>query len=302
MDRMYESLYVHNDFGLGMTYERYAVQIMLQRIAKQHDVRSVLEGPLDGMMGIKGVNSIALAKLGIPVTVILPTPKLVDRAREVWEAEDCLDKVTFVVSQSSVFDFPSGSFDLVWNFAALPLIAMHKKTIADMSRVSRRLALICVNNTANYGFKIHRLHHRKTGIEWCHGDVTVMNLAKISGLLAASNMRVLEELYVDIPFWPDIDTKLNIVVSDLFPILRPLLQGIEYNQDHSFGPENWPYYKPERHPEIYRQLKRLRFIEESHSNWARKLFGHHRCVLAETTVLSRTVTDRSAIYPKASGS
>jgi hypothetical protein len=155
-----------------------------------------------------------------------------------------------------------------------------------MCRVSRRLAPICINNIANYGFKIHRLHHRKTGVEWCHGDVAVMNRAKINELLAASNMRVLEELYVDIPFWPDIDTKLNIVIGDFFPLFRPLLQDIEYNQGHLFEPENWPYYKPKEYPRIHRQLERLRFIEKSRSRWARKLFAHHCCVLAETTTVS----------------
>ena len=73
------------DTGLGTTYERWALNRVLQHIQQVCQSQSVLEGPGDGMTGIAGINSMVLGRQGIPVTLHLMDSAQAAYAESVWK-------------------------------------------------------------------------------------------------------------------------------------------------------------------------------------------------------------------------
>src|SRR4030042_5465802 len=79
---MYETLETHSapppwkrwmtDYneGLGLVYERFVLNDLLERLRLRYGVASVLEVPLYGMAGVSGINSVALAQAGCAVTLV----------------------------------------------------------------------------------------------------------------------------------------------------------------------------------------------------------------------------------------
>ena len=72
------------DTGLGTTYERWAVNRLLARLLAELDVRSLVEGPGDGMTGIAGLNSLIAGLQGVRVSLLLPSPERAALTKTVW--------------------------------------------------------------------------------------------------------------------------------------------------------------------------------------------------------------------------
>jgi hypothetical protein len=76
---------VTKDTGLGTTYERVAVAQLLEDLGRRYTIGSVLEGPTDGITGIRGLNSVPLAQAGASVELLLGDADEVGLARRAWE-------------------------------------------------------------------------------------------------------------------------------------------------------------------------------------------------------------------------
>ena len=57
------------DWGLGTAYERVAVYALLDEWLAPRALRTLFEGPIDGMAGIPGIHGIGLARKGVAVEV-----------------------------------------------------------------------------------------------------------------------------------------------------------------------------------------------------------------------------------------
>jgi SAM-dependent methyltransferase len=273
---------VRADTGMGTTYERFSLKRLLGNLMRQYEIRSVLEGPIDGITGIAGINSLTFAKKGARVSVVLPNQETANYARHIWEKEGCRDRGTFFVIGASRFDFPDDSFDLVWNFNALPRIDNFIKVVTEMVRVSKRYVLIFVSNRSNYGFWVHRLHHKVAKAEWDHGDIALMDTERIGRILQEKDMRIIQKLFVDIPWWPDVDILMSKLASDLLPFLRPLLKKTQqHDQRYKWDVNNLPYFDKEKYRDLHLKMNRLGFIERTSITPLKALFAHHRGILAE---------------------
>ena len=162
------------DTGLGTTYERYALNKLLSKLAQELDIRTVLEGPSDGMTGIAGLNSLVLAQQGAQVCVVLPNQETSNLAERAWESAGCRSKGTFVVSPEPALEFADNSFDLVWSFNVMSRLDNFDEILNEMLRISRRYVLLFVPNRRNYGFWLHRLHHLVSGEAWDHGPTELL--------------------------------------------------------------------------------------------------------------------------------
>src|SRR5512136_2429530 len=56
--------------GLGLVYERFVLNDLLERLRGRYGVASVLEAPIYGMAGVSGINSVGLARSGCAVTLV----------------------------------------------------------------------------------------------------------------------------------------------------------------------------------------------------------------------------------------
>jgi hypothetical protein len=272
---------VDRDTGLGTTYERVALARLLEELAARHRVRSVLEGPTDGITGIRGLNSVPFAQLGARVEVALADDDEVELAKTVWSRLRLAPPSVVRPSGGWELGAPDASFDLVWNFNALPQAPDPELVLDDMCRASARLVLVFVSNTANYGFPIHRLHHRAAHEHWSHGSPAAMNVRRIERSLSRRGFRRVERLLVDVPWWPDIDSPIEEVAATFLPFLRGRAASSARLARYTWTASDLPYFDPARRARLEAELSRHAFIENSRWCPLKALFAHHRGILAE---------------------
>jgi hypothetical protein len=265
------------DTGLGTSYERLSIYSLTERLGRELSIQSSLEGPIDGITGINGINSIALARLGVRATVVLPDMNLIRYARRYYEAENCQSHVSFICSNDLVLH---KQFDLVWNFNCLPQREDHEKVLEQMAGCSRKYIMVFTSNTRNYGFWIHRLHHVVEKELWYHGDIQIMNIRKISASLRRLGFRTIRKLFVDVPWWPDIDSPIEEVAASFLPFLKPFLKKSRRLEIYKYNHENFPYFNEERRHKLLKILSSHPKFESSLLP-LKLFFAHHRGILAE---------------------
>jgi len=265
------------DLGMGIPYERWSLSNLLEKLYFVYDFSTVLEGPGDGMAGIKGLNSIPLAGRNCHVSVILPSEKQIEIAGYVYRQHNM--DVTFKKSENFEMDYPDKSFDFVWNFCVTHILDS-EKIIDNMVRISSKYVMIIVPNLLNYGFLLHKIDHLLTGEPWIHGNINYMNIPKIKTALEKRGMSVQQTFLVDIPFWPDIDKPVETVIGNFIPFLRKWLKKRAEERyktcSHKF--DNLPYFTHD--PDFEKLMGKLSFIERYFPEFIRVLFAHHNGVIA----------------------
>jgi len=270
------------DTGLGTTYERVAVARLLARVAAEREIHTVLEGPTDGITGISGLNSVPLAQRGAHVELVLGGEEEVALARRAWDALGLSDRLTLRAADGDSLGAGGRKFDLVWNFNSLPQVADPDALLGEMCEASSRYVMVFVSNTKNYGFPIHRLHHKAAGEDWSHGDISGMNAGRIATELSKRGFDVVEKLLVDTPWWPDIDSPIEEVAATFLPFLRKRLSGgTERLEHYTWTIDTLPYFDEERLERLMAEIEKHFVIERSNLPLLKLLFAHHRGVLAE---------------------
>jgi len=271
------------DTGLGTTYERVAVARLLGKLAERHEITRVLEGPTDGITGISGLNSVPLAQRGASVELVLGDPDEVAIAERAWEALGLRDRVSIRAADGYSLGVEPRSSDLVWNFNSLPMVDSADALLDEMCAASSRFVMLFVSNTWNYGFPIHRLHHRAAGEAWTHGNISVMNTGVIAAKLAERGFEIVERLLVDTPWWPDIDSPIEEVAATFLPFLKKRVSGSKRLEKYTWTVDTLPYFDPERLTALLADMEKHFFIENTGFTPLKILFAHHRGVLARRT-------------------
>lgn len=184
----------------GVNYERFSVGKKLNKLAKKYHIKSVLEMPAHGAKAMPSIYSIGFAKEVQNITLVNGNSKYVSE----WEKIGAEKKLTWV-NENDLYHtgLKSVSFDFVWNFAFIPTCENPDDFIDEMIRVSKKYVAIFSVNAGNIGFPIHRMVHKKTGIEWTHGDIRYNNRHFIKKKLQEHGLKVVETGFVDCPVWPD---------------------------------------------------------------------------------------------------
>jgi hypothetical protein len=271
---------VDRDTGLGTTYERIAVARLLEALASRYPIARVLEGPGDGITGIRGLNSVPLAQAGADVELVLGDADELALARRIWDGLGLSQRLTARLSAGRALGGEARSFDLVWNFNALPQVPDPGRLLSEMCAASRALVLVFTSNTRNYGFPVHRLHHRVTGEPWSHGDIRLMDVGRIATALSENGFEIVERLLVDTPWWPDIDSPIEEVAAAFLPFLGGLRKGTRRLERYTWSADDLPYFDVERRQALESELARHFGIERAAWFPLKILFAHHRGVLA----------------------
>ena len=271
------------DTGLGTTYERIAVARLMARLADRYSISKVLEGPTDGITGISGLNSVPLARAGASVELVLGDPDEVALAERAWETLGLSDRVTIRATDGDSLGVEPRSYDLVWNFNSLPQVASADALLDEMCEASSRFVMVFVSNTWNYGFPIHRLHHKVAGEPWSHGDISVMNTGAVASKLADRGFKVVERLLVDTPWWPDIDSPIEEVAATFLPFLKRFVSGSERLERYTWTIDTLPYFDDERLARLLPDIEKHFAIENTRVKPLKIFFAHHRGVLARRT-------------------
>ena len=104
--------------GLGLVYERFVLNDFLLYLKGQYGFQSVLEAPLFGMAGVSGINSVALARIKCPVTLVDEDAERLAGVERIW-GELGLPAQFVLAEDWAQLPFPDKSFEFVWSWAAL---------------------------------------------------------------------------------------------------------------------------------------------------------------------------------------
>jgi hypothetical protein len=277
---MRSSEVVKSDVGLGTTFERYAINRYLLTLCKVRGIRTVLEGPDDGVAGIVGINSLILGIHGIHVTLVLPSQTCASFAEFVWSIYAPKNRPDFNVSTKSNLPMHEKQFDLVWNFNVLTRLANPQLLLSQMCRLSQKYILFFVPNSQNYSFCLHRLHHKVAKQEWDHGCIDLMRPEAWQDMLNNLGLKLCEIVWLDCPWWPDI-VDFGQLIFDFFPFLTGLANQARPQNRYKWSADQLPYYDNDRYLDVSQNIARLSYFENSNLQWLKKRFAHHMGILAE---------------------
>lgn len=193
--------------GFGSVYGRYVRKRFSLRLLEDYDIRTVLEAPCnaESYFASPGTQSVVFGQAGCEVALLHHDQEVVEKTREAWSA---LGLNGFTCEQHEDYQelpYEDASFDLVWNFDALPLMAGPAKCAAEMVRVARLAVLVIVPNRANVGYPVHALKTLLTRTPSPWGSARWMAAGPVKRALEEAGAQVVDTGVIDIPPWPGFD-------------------------------------------------------------------------------------------------
>ncbi len=187
---------IAQDRGLGTAYERWCFYQRMRAWAEEYGVESVLEGPFDGMAGIRGVHSAGLAREGIRIVSAVASEEAQAVARRVYAAvapQGDVD-VRVVADEARVAELPPSDMVLVYH--ALPFVQEWRRYLSTLGKLARKVLVVATCNPDNWGF---------TAVRWLGGSEapTVWKTETLAPALWELG-RVRDHVYFDAPWWPDL--------------------------------------------------------------------------------------------------
>lgn len=259
---------VERDAGLGTLYERWAIQGLLDRWFA--GVPTALEGPVDGMAGMPGLHLLGLAKGGTRVTVVHPDPRARDAVRRVYRSAGCGDRL------SLVSELPEAGHDLVLGFNFATHVEDWRAHLAALADRADRWVVVFATHPRSYGAWIRRGLRRlepgpRRAEQFDHPscEPRVMREAlRRHGVVEA-------EAYVDCPWWPDLFVSAGQSLASASLSRFGLAGRAGPRATYDFGPEDFPFARPELPPRLARALRRHPGFDRLGGPIA-GVFAHHR--------------------------
>jgi SAM-dependent methyltransferase len=262
--------------GLGVVYERFVINDLLERLRRVYEIHTVLEVPIYGMAGVSGINSVVLAQRGCSVTLVDTNPERLQEVTRVW-AEIGLAPSVVQGEDLTRLPFADRSFDLVWNHAALWHVGDQADgLLREMARVSRKLVLVAMPNRWQVGYLtrkyvVDREFFRQADERWA-------DMGRIARILRGAGVHIVEQGVLDIPPWPD-------TVMPAAEFLRRL--GVSSRRVQSrFEGERWTWstmdYYRGKDPSLRSRVMRYTWLEHLPLPWQVKaVWAHHRYLVGQ---------------------
>jgi hypothetical protein len=264
----WDEYFQHRDEGLGTTYERLMLHCIFKKIDQNYEIKSVLEIPSFGMTGISGINSLWWARQGKEVTIIDDNEKRIELIKSLWNELDF--QADFYCGQMKYLSFIPKSFDLVWNFAALWFFNDLSSLVAKLKMISNKIILICVPNDSNHFYYFRKfLWGKDSGLYF--GNIKPKHLKNI---ISDREWRCVQEGYFDIPPWPDIPIKKEVLLDKL------KLSFLRKRKDSQNRPLGILDYYNGKDQELQDKYKKWQILENSPRIFQR-FWAHHRYLLFE---------------------
>jgi SAM-dependent methyltransferase len=261
------------DEGLGVVYERFVLNDYLDRLTREHTIRTVLEAPLFGMAGVSGINSVLLARRGCDVTLVDCIQERLDGVTRIWRELDLPANLVFHQDFSHL-PFEDDSFDLAWQWAGLWYLPDAESLLRELVRVSRKLVFVAMPNSLQVGYLMRKyLIDREffaTVDEWW------VNMRYIKEVLRSAGVQFVDEGVLDVPPWPD-------TVMPAAEVLKRL--GIKSKKlEAQFTGDGWSWstmaYYLGQEPDLYARVMKYAWLDRIPLPWQLKLvWAHHRYVV-----------------------
>jgi hypothetical protein len=259
--------------GLGLVYERFVLNDFLLYLKGQHGFYTVLEAPLYGMAGVSGINSVALARIKCPVTLVDDNAERMAGVQRIW-GELELPVAETLVENWAQLPFAGGSFDFVWNWAALWHLQDPAGFLREMVRCANKLVFVAVPNPVQVGYLMRKYIVEPEFVKEINERWTDIGL--IRRQLEELGVEILGQGVLDVPPWPD----TVMPASELLPRLGIRSKKLE----GQFTGDGWRWSTMEyylgRQPDLYPRVMKYAWLDHSGLPWqVKQVWAHHRWVL-----------------------
>ena len=264
------SLYHPEIEGLGSTYGSYIKNEFFSKFVDRHNIKTVLEYPIDPYYEIAGTGSLIFAVKGCNVTLLSPFEERLEKAKQLWNEYGLSAYLKTVKSDLTTAPFGSAKFDLVWNEYVIQNLEADFNTkpadcIREMVRISRKFVLIITSNRLNYGFPIHKASCLLRGSKSKFGSSRWMKGKPIRNILTELGIKKIEEGMIDIPPFPSFDAL-----------------GFVRKVRGAFTKPEKPLEAKKSDADVIKMLEKYSFIERSSlPNILKIFFAHAVYVLGE---------------------
>ncbi|MBW1800551.1 MAG: methyltransferase domain-containing protein [Deltaproteobacteria bacterium] len=204
----------------GVTYDRYVLLRLQSILARQLNLKKILEMPSHGAKAAGSLYSIGFGIAGCRVTLINPEMDMMYG----WKDLGIEDRVE-TLSDMDIYHTPcrDRQFDLAWNFVTWTELDDPHGYLLEMKRISERFVLLVTCNNFQPGYPWHRLIHRIYGFPWTHGNVAYNDVWKVRRMFREAGLEVMEYGAIDTPGWPDPSGPRDIRLHRRFgtPVEKP---------------------------------------------------------------------------------
>ncbi|MBM4458109.1 MAG: class I SAM-dependent methyltransferase [Chloroflexi bacterium] len=264
--------------GLGLVYERFVLNDFLLYLKGQYGFASVLEAPLYGMAGVSGINSVALARVKTPVTLVDDNAERLAGVERIW-GELGLPAAFTLTQDWAKLPFPDGSFDLVWNWAALWHLNDPAALLRELVRCSNKLVFVAAPNPVQVGYQFHKHIAEPEFVK--EVDERWTDIGLIRRTLEGLGVKIIGQGVLDTPPWPDTVMPAAELLRRL-GIRSPRLTG-------RFSGAGWRWstmdYYLDRQPDLYDRVRKYMWLERLALPWQiKQIWAHHRWVLGRRPV------------------
>ncbi|MCU0510577.1 MAG: class I SAM-dependent methyltransferase [Anaerolineae bacterium] len=263
--------------GLGLVYERFVLNDFLLELKGRYGFANALEAPLYGMAGVSGINSVALARVKTPVTLLDDNAERLEGVKRIW-AKLALPAEFGLISDWSRLPFPDNTFEFAWNWAAIWHLPDPAALLSELVRVSNKLVFVATPNPVQVGYQMRKHIVEPEFVKEI--DERWTNIGLIRETLERQGVRILEQGVLDTPPWPD-------TVMPASELLKKL--GVRSKKlDSKFTGEGWrwstmDYYLGNDYG-LYDRVMKYARLERWRLPWQiKQVWSHHRWVLGKKT-------------------
>ena len=258
--------------GLGLVYERFVLNDFLLYLKGQYGFQTVLEAPLYGMAGVSGINSVVLARINCPVTVVDDNAERLAGVERIW-GELSLPATFTLAEDWSRLPFDDRSFDFVWNWAAIWHLDDPGDFLRELVRVANEFVFVAVPNPVQVGYLLRKYVVEPEFVKEINERWT--NIGLVRRTLESLGVEILEQGVLDVPPWPD-------TVMPASELLRRL--GIKSKKlESQFTGEGWHWstmdYYLDKQPDLYARVMKYAWLDHAPIPWRiKQIWAHHRWV------------------------
>ena len=234
---------IEHDRGLGTAYERWCFYQLLARWGEDYGVETALEGPVDGMAGVRGVHGVVLARAGVRVVSAVTTPTAAEFACRVYSraAPQGRADVRVIDTEAGLQALPAS--DLVLVYHALPFVDDWRRYLEALAKLAKKVLVVATCNPHNWGFQ---------AVRWIGGAPApeVWRTETLAPVLWDLG-QVREHVYFDAPWWPDLPVAPGQSLAHRLKQLlgsrggarfAPPERGAVLARKFVYGGDRWPYF------------------------------------------------------------
>jgi hypothetical protein len=261
--------------GLGLVYERFVLNDFLLNLKGRYGFANVIEAPLFGMAGVSGINSVALARIKTPVTLVDDDAERLAGVQRIW-GELGLPARFALVNDWSRLPFSDGEFEFAWNWAAIWRLKNPGLLLSELVRVSNKLVFVAVPNPVQVGYQVRKHFVEPEFVN--EVDERWTDIGMIRLILEGYGVTILEQGVLDTPPWPD-------TVMPAAQLLRKV--GIRSKKlEGRFTGEGWRWstmdYYLGKDYDLYKRVMKHAWLERWRLPWrVKQIWSHHRWLLGQ---------------------